>query len=293
MNTDRSESIAELAKALARAQGQIKGALREVENPHLRRKYADLASVWDACREALSKNGLAVIQAPAVAGEQFILRTILAHESGEWIGSTLPLLSDTTGRTAMQALGSALTYSRRYALMSMVGVCPEDDDGEAAGQPPPARQANGHARQDRAPALPPPITANRPHTETQQRWSVWLGKLLKRWAQAEPLPEAPDKAVAENTSRENRIANALITDAIEAAKLPAGAVLGPNGKREPAKVWRAVEHLCVLDWDFVKQATTDHLRKHVEPADDPPDGDPEFARDGKGDAYEPEPEKAP
>ncbi len=59
----RSESIAELAKALAKAQGEMKGALRDSQNPYFKSTYADLASVWDAIKEPFTKNGLSFVQA--------------------------------------------------------------------------------------------------------------------------------------------------------------------------------------------------------------------------------------
>lgn len=128
-----SEQINELATALAKAQGAIKGAIKDAENPHFRSKYADLASVWDACRVALSSNGLAVLQAPrgAVneAGWVVEVETRLLHASGQWMGDTITV---PVGKPDAQGLGSALTYARRYALASFVGVAPEDDDGNAA-----------------------------------------------------------------------------------------------------------------------------------------------------------------
>lgn len=127
-----SPAIGQLATALAIAQGEIKGAIRDSENPHLRSKYADLAAVWDACRGPLARNGLAVIQCPDSEGPKVTLTTILAHSSGEFITSTLSLTSSRDKFDGPQVAGSAITYARRYALAAMVGIAPEDDDGEAA-----------------------------------------------------------------------------------------------------------------------------------------------------------------
>lgn len=130
---ERSENIASLAKALAAAQGQIEGAKKDSSNPHFKSRYADLASCWDACREALSKNGLAVVQAPGQSIEGVVeMTTMLTHESGEWISErlTIPL-----AKVDAQGYGSAITYARRYALTAMVGIAPEDDDGNAAARP--------------------------------------------------------------------------------------------------------------------------------------------------------------
>jgi hypothetical protein len=123
----------ELAKALAAAQGQIKGAAKDSQNPHFKNRYADLASVWDACRKALTDNGLSVAQFTQIhADAGTVLVTRLLHTSGESVEGSTPLLM---GKQDMQALGSAITYARRYGLAAMVGVAPEDDDGNAAVEP--------------------------------------------------------------------------------------------------------------------------------------------------------------
>jgi hypothetical protein len=124
-----SESINELSAALAKAQGEITGALKDSANPFFKSKYADLASCWDACRVPLAKNGLAVIQVPETTEAGLTLITTLAHSSGQWIRGSLPVKpKDDTP----QAMGSALTYARRYALTAFIGIAQVDDDGNAA-----------------------------------------------------------------------------------------------------------------------------------------------------------------
>jgi hypothetical protein len=147
-----SEKIDELAGALAKAQGVVEGALKDTANTFFRSKYADLASVWDACRKPLSDNGLCVVQFPksefvgepepyewtSKQGEvQYGVRiptkvsvlTRIAHSSGQWMeDETTTMLANGNP----QAIGSAITYLRRYALQSVVGVAPEDDDAETA-----------------------------------------------------------------------------------------------------------------------------------------------------------------
>src|SRR5450631_3040335 len=105
MNT--SEQINELATALAKAQGEITGALKDSSNPFFKSKYADLASCWDACRNALSKNGLAVTQFPMTGATGVCLVTTLLHSSGQWMRAELTVhpKDDTP-----QAMGSAITY---------------------------------------------------------------------------------------------------------------------------------------------------------------------------------------
>jgi hypothetical protein len=135
---EQSESIAGLAAALSKAQGAIEGAVKGKINPAFKSKYADLSSVWEACREHLSANGLSIIQSPGhLADGRMEMTTMLVHASGEWIrGSlTIPL-----GKVDAQAYGSATTYARRYALAAFVGVAPDDDDGNAATEARPEQQ---------------------------------------------------------------------------------------------------------------------------------------------------------
>jgi hypothetical protein len=127
--SEQSEQIGELAKALAVAQGKITGALKDSSNPFFKSRYADLASVWDACRGPLSENGLAVMQLTESDDAGVYVSTTLAHSSGQWMRSRLRLQpKDGTP----QGLGSAITYGRRYALAAIVGVAQVDDDGNAA-----------------------------------------------------------------------------------------------------------------------------------------------------------------
>lgn len=141
----RSDSIAALAAALSKAQGEIAGASKDKTNPHFKQKYADLASVWDACRAPLSKNGLAVMQPASASGPNVTVTTILAHSSGEWIEGELTM---TAQQNTPQGIGSCLTYARRYALASMVGVAPEDDDANEATRP-----QNGQAQNSQVAAI--------------------------------------------------------------------------------------------------------------------------------------------
>jgi hypothetical protein len=124
-----SDSINEIAAALAKAQGQMTGALKDAANPFFKSKYADLASVWEACRTPLATNGIAVVQSPTVNEMRVSLDTLLVHTSGQWIRNSL---SCAVKDDSPQVIGSATTYLRRYALQSLVGVAAEDDDGEAA-----------------------------------------------------------------------------------------------------------------------------------------------------------------
>ena len=129
---NQSESIAKLATALSIVQGKLSHAKKDSANPFFKSKYADLESVWDACRSLLAENGLAVMQFPG----EFIdgtmsLTTVLTHSSGEWIGQQM---SVPISKPDAQGAGSCLTYMRRYALAAVVGVVQADDDANAAVQ---------------------------------------------------------------------------------------------------------------------------------------------------------------
>ncbi|HUV46275.1 MAG TPA: ERF family protein [Dehalococcoidia bacterium] len=128
---EKSESIKELAIALNKAQATLQVAKKGSENPFFHSKYADLLSIWDACREALTSNGLSIAQIADTDLEgKAVLETILMHTSGEWIMGRLPL---STTKTDPQGQGSAITYARRYSLSAIIGLCTEpDDDAEGA-----------------------------------------------------------------------------------------------------------------------------------------------------------------
>lgn len=125
-----SEQINELAAALAKAQGKITGAIKDSANPFFKSKYADLASVWDAVRDHLAVNGLSVIQsASTTEGGDICVTAMLAHSSGQWVRDTLTL---TPKDQSPQAMGSTITYGRRYLLAALTGAAQVDDDGNAA-----------------------------------------------------------------------------------------------------------------------------------------------------------------
>ena len=144
-----SESIAELAAALAKAQGQIEGAKKGNVNPAFRSKYADLGAVWDAIREPLSVNGLSVIQQMTSSPGQVSCTTLMMHATGQSIefdAFTVPV-----AKQDAQGYGSAATYCRRYSLMAAVGIAPVDDDANAAV---------GHAEKKKEPAPGPQVTVS-------------------------------------------------------------------------------------------------------------------------------------
>lgn len=135
-----SDSIEQLAGALAAAQGEMDNAQKDSKNPYFNSKYADLASVRAACFPALSKHGLAVLQPVKTEGSKVTVTTVLAHKSGQWLSSEVTAVAyeqqkgktESTPSDKSQPIGACITYLRRYALASMVGVAPSEDDGETA-----------------------------------------------------------------------------------------------------------------------------------------------------------------
>ena len=145
---NQSESIAKLATALSIVQGKLSHAKKDSANPFFKSKYADLESVWDACRDLLAANGLAVMQFPGeYIDGTMSMTTILTHSSGEWIGQQMSLPVGKPDRDGVvkvdaQAAGSAITYMRRYALAAVLGIVQADDDGNAASNPVQSKSSN-------------------------------------------------------------------------------------------------------------------------------------------------------
>lgn len=134
-----SEQINELAKALAAAQGELEPAEKNStaavgKEGKLKRKYADLTAMIDAVRKVLPKHGLSIAQIVLPSEGVAHVRTMLMHESGQWLASECRMPYDNTGsKNAIQSMGSAITYARRYSLSALVGVvADDDDDGEGA-----------------------------------------------------------------------------------------------------------------------------------------------------------------
>src|ERR1700726_2115203 len=132
-----SESIGAIASALAKAQSELsnpeKSLVATIRSPFPREgdrtfRYASLSSGLDIVRKALGKYEIATVQTTSIDNEAGLIRltTVLAHSSGEWVSSDWPVcpISDTA---APHRMGAALTYARRYALFTLVGIAGEDD----------------------------------------------------------------------------------------------------------------------------------------------------------------------
>ena len=129
MEQNQSENIDELAKAMVKVQLGLPGAKKSADNPFYKSKYADLKECHMAGREILSANGLCVIQTLGGTAESPSVITTLMHESGQWIKGENAMTPDKKGP---QAIGSCITYGRRYGYSAIIGLHQEDDDGEGA-----------------------------------------------------------------------------------------------------------------------------------------------------------------
>lgn len=140
---DRSATITEIAKALSKFQSSIFNVTKEAENPFFKSSYATIGNIIEAIRKPLGDNGLSFAQFPI---EDNRLVTLIMHTSGEYFESSVKMFpKDNTP----QAQGSAITYMRRYALTSILGIATEDDDGnDASAKTPPATVKTGKVGSD-------------------------------------------------------------------------------------------------------------------------------------------------
>jgi len=120
----------EVFSALAKAQKNFEAAFKGSQNPHFRSKYAALDACVEAVRGPLNDQGIFLTQTIETVESGVLIETLFAHESGEvWTGGKLfmPVMKQDA-----QGYGSAITYGRRYSLLTACGVAPEDDDGNQA-----------------------------------------------------------------------------------------------------------------------------------------------------------------
>ena len=154
---ERTESISQLAKALAAAQGELKNAPLDKQNTHFGQRYASLGSITETTRPVLARHGLAAIQLAGTPEQGKVsVSTLLIHSSGEYIRETM--LVPVAGN--IQQAGSAITYMRRYALSALLGIVgDEDDDAEAAVAPTRPSKAPKTPKTPAPPAPSEPTTA--------------------------------------------------------------------------------------------------------------------------------------
>lgn len=147
MNAETKIETPTLAKALVQALSEISGVAKGKTNPAFKSKYVDLSSVLDAIRPVFANHGLAVTQETSPSEDGVIVETVVLHFSGE--ERRFGKLYIPANKRDAQGAGSALTYARRYSLMTAFGVPAEDDDGNAAARfTPPKAEPVGQLRDD-------------------------------------------------------------------------------------------------------------------------------------------------
>jgi hypothetical protein len=191
-----SESINEIAAAMAKAQGDLHSAAKSSDNPFFKSKYADLAEVWDTIRQPFTKHGLSIIQPVSSAEGHLTISTRVMHQSGQWIESD-PLIFPITQK--VQDLGSCCTYLRRYSLAAMLGVTQEDDDGNAQ-----AATASTKAEQPKSakPKAPPKDNSeDRYQKAVTMALSATTTETLDNLTQATDMVEKSKELTAEQCSK--------------------------------------------------------------------------------------------
>ncbi len=122
----KSETLSNLATALASFQAEVKNPANTADNPFYKSRYAPLADVLHMVRPLLAKHGLSLVQAPGGDGELIEITTMLLHTSGEWL--EFPPVVLKAERATPQGAGSAMTYGRRYGVSGVLAIASEDDD---------------------------------------------------------------------------------------------------------------------------------------------------------------------
>lgn len=172
-----SEGKITFAEALARAQAGMTSATKDSKNPHFKSSYASLASVVDAIRQPLAAQGIAWAQDVTCDGDMVSCVTVLLYGESE---HRFGRLSAKAKDASAQAIGSTVTYLRRYSLMATLGIPAEDDDGEAS-----------HGRQDRPGVhVAAPMPSQHPMDVDAGTVDAWLKSLGKS-----PIADRPADAL--------------------------------------------------------------------------------------------------
>lgn len=218
-----SETIGKLAMALVKFNTEVETIAKDAKNPHFKNNYATLDNIVEVIRPLLAKQGVIVMQIPGGDGENVIMKTMLLHESGEYMESEALIMRP--AKNDPQGVGSCITYARRYSLCSMLSLSTgEDDDGNHASQPQRATQAPQSAPQG-APHNPQPQQPASPaNTITDKQLSFLLSEMKKSKVE----PEAVKAKYMFNSSKEIKKSqfNEILTwvqaggDRVEEAALP-------------------------------------------------------------------------
>lgn len=166
---EMSEAFDAIAKVFPKAQADMGEVFKTANNPAFKSKYANLSAVIEAVVPALNKHGISLLQPATFKDGHVHISTWLMHESGQWFRNTLSI---PIGKTDAHSIGSAATYGRRYGLMAMSGVAPEDDDGNLAARP--GDRRDHPPRQQQA---APPAESTQPAKTLAQRADMFTGAL--------------------------------------------------------------------------------------------------------------------
>jgi hypothetical protein len=180
-NVTMGGDVGALFAALAKAQGQMGAAKKSADNSHFKSKFADLASVLEAILPPLNANGLALVQMPGHSEGRITLTTMITHSSGGWICSKAA--SEIGRGSGPQAVGSAITYLRRYCAQAALALPAVDDDGEAAmgrgkSRPAPAKPKPAPAPQQRGGGFQK-VKASPGHPSWSTDWKPFLAEAMK------------------------------------------------------------------------------------------------------------------
>ena len=203
-----------LSKALLKAQGQMGKLIKDSVNPHLKNKYASLAAVIDAVRQPLTDAGVVLYQAASTVENGVLVRSMLIHgESGECIEDQLLMPVD---KPTPQAIGSAITYGRRYLIMLQCGLAPDDEDDDDGN-----KASNRQPQQAQRPQQPvrqaPPAVNAAPRQPEQPK--------------ALPAPSADSfEAIPNATESDNAIATEAVTNAAGLSSPQAAQLWAIDGK---------------------------------------------------------------
>jgi len=193
---EQTETQGKVCAAFLKAQKGFAPALKTATNPHFKSRYADLSAVVEAVIDSLNDNGIALLQVTHPSDTGIAIETLLIHESGEKLSGGV--LTVPAAKQDPQGYGSALTYARRYSLMSTCGIAPEDDDGNAASKK--------------------VVSVIRPNPEPLVRGAKSLDELATVWQKLTPeerltVSEAKDEMKAKLTPPSKKTLQELIDTA--------------------------------------------------------------------------------
>ncbi|UVI31187.1 ERF family protein [Paenibacillus spongiae] len=185
-----SPTIGNIAMALVKFNGEVETITKDAKNPHFKNKYASLDNIIEEIRPVLSKHGITVMQIPSGDGETVSMKTMLLHESGEWMESE-PLVMRPV-KNDPQGVGSCITYARRYSLCSMLSLSTgEDDDGNHASQPQRAAQSAPQGTTHQPSGQRPPAStgqSNAPHSFKRDVYNL-RESLFMNWNELQSFSE--------------------------------------------------------------------------------------------------------